>query len=234
MCGICGTASTRGAADPERLAAMSATLVHRGPDSDGTFVDGPVGLAARRLSIIDLDTGDQPIGNEDGSVVVVQNGEIYNYEELTRELVRAGHRFRTHGDTEVLVHAYEEWGTSFAERLRGMFAVAIWDATRRRLVLARDRFGIKPLYYRVVDMELSFASELRALPRGELDFDALEAFLAFNSIPAPLTIFREIRKLPAGHVLVWEAGTARLERYARPTPVPLDELGDEEEPELLE
>src|ERR1044071_9675044 len=128
MCGICGTASTGRAIDPARIAAMSATLVHRGPDSDGTFVDGPIGLAARRLSIIDLETGDQPIANEDGSVVVVQNGEIYNYEELTRELVRAGHRFRTRGDTEVLFHAYEECGTEFAERLRGMFAVAIWDA----------------------------------------------------------------------------------------------------------
>src|SRR6058998_4094977 len=149
MCGICGIASTRGTVDPGRLAAMSATLVQRGPDSDGAYVDGPVGLAARRLSIIDLETGDQPIANEDGTVVVVQNGEIYNYDELTRELVRAGHRFRTHGDTEVLVHAYEEWGTAFAERLRGMFAFAIWDARTRRLVLARDRYGIKPLYYRV-------------------------------------------------------------------------------------
>src|SRR5438477_7537422 len=146
MCGICGTASTRRAADPERLAAMSLTLEHRGPDSDGMFVEGGVGLAARRLSIIDLDTGDQPVANEDGSVVVVQNGEIYNYRELTHELVRAGHRFRTHGDTEVLVHAYEEWGLAFAERLRGMFAIAIWDGRERRLVLARDRYGIKQLY----------------------------------------------------------------------------------------
>src|SRR5919204_444839 len=143
MCGICGTASTRGAADPERLAAMSATLAHRGPDSDGTFVEGPVGLAARRLSIIDLDTGDQPIANEDGAVVVVQNGEIYNYAELTHELARAGHRFRTHGDTEVLVHAYEQWGFSFVERLRGMFALAVWDARGRRLVLPGDRRRVR-------------------------------------------------------------------------------------------
>src|SRR5215475_2644307 len=135
MCGIAGKASTGRAIDPGEIAAMRSTLVHRGPDSDGMYVGGQVGLAARRLSIIDLETGDQPIANEDGSVVVVQNGEIYNYEELTRELVRAGHRFRTHGDTEVLVHAYEEWGTGFAARLRGMFAVAIWDARARRLVL---------------------------------------------------------------------------------------------------
>src|SRR6476469_4655738 len=123
---------------------MSATLVHRGPDSFGEFSDGDVALAARRLSIIDLETGDQPIGNEDGSVHVVQNGEIYNYRELRSELEGAGHRFHTHGDTEVIVHLYEQYGLEFAPRLRGMFALALWDARRRRLVLARDRFGIKP------------------------------------------------------------------------------------------
>ena len=232
MCGICGIASSRGRADLDRVEAMSATLVHRGPDSFGEFVDGPVALAARRLSIIDLETGDQPIANEDGSIHVVQNGEIYNYRELRRDLERAGHTFRTHGDTEVLLHLYEEHGDSFAARLRGMFAVAIWDARRRRLVLARDRFGIKPLYYRDADGELSFASELRALPRGQVDLDALEAFLAFNSIPAPLTIFREIRKLPAGHVLVWEDGGTRLERFARPGPA--TDVRDDDEAELVE
>src|SRR3954454_17942701 len=183
---------------------MSATLVHRGPDSEGSFADGGVGLAARRLAIIDLDGGDQPLANEDGSCTVVQNGEIYNYAQLTRELEGLGHRFRTHSDTETIVHAYEEWGLEFAQRLRGMFAVAIWDARERRLVLARDRFGIKPLYYRVAGGEISFASELKALLRQpgfsrEIDPSALEAFLAFNSIPAPLTIFSEARKLPPGH-----------------------------------
>ena len=213
---------------------MSATLVHRGPDSSGEFSDDTVALAARRLSIIDLETGDQPIANEDGTLHVVQNGEIYNYRELRGELERTGHRFRTHGDTEVLLHLYEEHGDGFAARLRGMFALAIWDAPRRRLLLARDRFGIKPLYYRDADGELAFASELRALPRGEIDLDALEAFLAFNSIPAPLTIFREVRKLPAGHLLVWEDGRVRLERFARPAPVPVDELRDDDEAELVE
>ena len=208
---------------------MSATLVHRGPDSEGAFVDGGVGLAARRLAIIDLIGGDQPIANEDGTCTVVQNGEIYNFAELTHELRRAGHTFRTHSDTEAIVHAYEEWGLGFAERLRGMFAIAIWDARRRRLVLARDRFGIKPLYYRHVDGELSFASELDALPKGELDLDALEAFLAFNSIPAPLSIFREIRKLPAGHVLTWDDGRVSLERFARPGPLPVRSKADEAE-----
>ena len=213
---------------------MSAKLVHRGPDSDGTFFDGPVALAARRLAIIDLETGDQPIANEDGTVHVVQNGELYNYRELRTELERAGHRFRTHGDTEVLVHLYERDGLAFAQRLRGMFAVALWDATLRRLVLARDRYGIKPLYYRAGDDGLEFASELRALPRGEIDLDALEAFLAFNSIPAPLTIFREVRKLPPGHLLVWESGEVRIERYARPAPAAGDDLREDDEAELLE
>ena len=234
MCGICGIASSNGLVDPERVAAMSRTLVHRGPDSSGEHVEGAIGLAARRLSIIDLETGDQPIANEDGTIHVVQNGEIYNYRELRRELERAGHRFRTRGDTEVLVHLYEEHGDRFADRLRGMFALAIWDAPRRRLLLARDRFGIKPLYYRDAGGELAFASELRALPRGEIDLDALEAFLAFNSVPAPLTIFRESRKLPAGHVLVWEEGLVRLERFARPAPVPAGEVREDEDAELVE
>ena len=148
MCGICGIASPVGVPDLDRLAAMSAALVHRGPDSAGEHADGPVAIAARRLSIIDLAGGDQPIANEDGSCVVVQNGEIYNYPELRRELEREGHVFATHSDTEVLVHLYEQHGPEFARRLRGMFAVAIWDARVRRLVLARDRYGIKPLYYR--------------------------------------------------------------------------------------
>ncbi|MGZ8794084.1 MAG: asparagine synthase (glutamine-hydrolyzing) [Gaiellaceae bacterium] len=232
MCGICGIASTNGSAVTDRVAAMSATLVHRGPDSFGEFSDGDVALAARRLSIIDLETGDQPIANEDGTLHVVQNGEIYNYRELRRELERAGHHLRTRGDTEVLLHLYEEHGDGFAERLRGMFAIALWDGRRRRLVLARDRFGIKPLYYRTAEGELAFASELRALPRGEIDLDALEAFLAFNSIPAPLTIFRKIRKLPPGHLLSWEAGRIDVRRFARPAPI--EEVREDEEAELVE
>ena len=236
MCGICGIASANGAVDPARLEAMSAALVHRGPDSDGALLDGPVGLAARRLAIIDLQTGDQPIANEDGTVHVVQNGEIYNYRELRAELERAGHRFSTTGDTEVIVHLYEEHGDEFAERLRGMFAIAIWDSRRRRLVLARDRFGIKPLYFRSVAGGLAFASELRALPRGQIDLDALEAFLAFNSIPAPYSIFRDTRKLPPGSLLVWAEGAEelRIDRFARPAPASADALRDGDEGELEE
>ncbi len=232
MCGICGIATTRGAVDPERLARMTATMLHRGPDSEGTHLDGPIGLGARRLAIIDLSGGDQPIANEDGSVVVVQNGEIYNYRELMSELERAGHRFRTRSDTEVLVHGYEQWGPRLWERLRGMFAVAIWDARARRLVLARDRFGIKPLYYRDVGGELSFASELDALPQGEIDLDALEGFLAFNVVPGPLSIFKEIRKLLPGHTLEWHEGRVTIDRYAQTGPLPARH--DEDEGELLE
>ena len=231
MCGICGLVSLNGASapDPAVLAAMNETLVHRGPDSDGTLIDGPAGLAMRRLSIIDLDGGDQPISNEDGRVHVIQNGEIYNYRELMEELQGRGHGFRSHSDTEVLVHLYEERGPDFVEQLRGMFALAIWDARHGRLVLARDRFGIKPLYYAVVDGTLSFASELKALIRQpgfsrEIDHEALEAFLAFNSIPAPMTIFKQARKLPPGHTLVAEDGEVTISRYARPAPAPADQV----------
>ncbi|HET8527689.1 MAG TPA: asparagine synthase (glutamine-hydrolyzing) [Gaiellaceae bacterium] len=228
MCGICGIAGGEAA----RLDGMLRALVHRGPDSGGAHVDGDVALGARRLSIIDLAGGDQPIENEDGTCVVVQNGEIYNYPELRRELERAGHSFRTDCDTEVHLHLYEEHGPAYAGRLRGMFAVALWDARRRRLVLARDRYGIKPLYYRHAGRTLEFASELRALPRGEIDLDALEAYLAFNSVPAPFSIFRDVRKLPAGHVLVREEdGTVELTRYARPGPL---EVRADDEAELVE
>jgi asparagine synthase (glutamine-hydrolysing) len=203
---------------------MSRRLVHRGPDSDGLFHADGVALAARRLSIIDLEGGTQPLTNEDGSVVVVQNGEIYNHRELRRELEGRGHRFTTACDTEVLAHLYEEHGDGFVERLRGMFALALWDAKRQRLLLVRDRFGIKPLYYRDVEGTLSFASELKAMLElpgfsRQIDSRAVAAYLAFNSIPAPLTIFAEARKLPAGTLLVWRDGEQTQSRYARPAPV---------------
>jgi asparagine synthase (glutamine-hydrolysing) len=227
MCGICGVvaAEREGAPDLEAVARMSGRLVHRGPDDDGLFHEGPLALAARRLSIIDLDHGHQPIENEDRSAVVVQNGEIYNYRELKRELEGRGHRFATDCDTEVLVHLYEEHGEEFVERLRGMFAIALWDKRRQRLLLARDRFGIKPLYYREADGGLAFASELKAMLElpgfsREIDPKAVSAYLAFNSIPAPLTIFAEARKLPPGHLLSWEGGEVRQRRYARPGPAP--------------
>ena len=240
MCGICGLVSLQGGPiDTSVLAAMNDCLVHRGPDSSGTYVDHSVGIAMRRLSIIDLTGGDQPIGNENGSVQLVQNGEIYNYRELRRNLVRTGHRFRSSSDTEVLVHLYEDRDLAFVNELRGMFAIALWDARKRRLVLARDPFGIKPLYYRVRGGSLSFGSELGALLRlpdfsREIDRDGLSAYLSFGSVPAPLTIFRDARKLQAGHMLVWEEGMheVRVTRYARPAPAPEGALRAEDESQL--
>lgn len=239
MCGICGLVAAERERGPDRevVARMSGRLVHRGPDDEGTFREGPVALAARRLSIIDLAHGHQPIENEDGSAVVVQNGEIYNYRELKRELEGKGHRFATDCDTEVLVHLWEEEGERFVERLRGMFAIALWDKRRQRLLLARDRFGIKPLYYRHKDGGLSFASELKAMLEQpgfsrQIDPEAVSAYLAFNSIPAPLTIFAEARKLPPGHLLAWEAGEIELRRFARPGAVPEAEQRRGSEAEL--
>jgi asparagine synthase (glutamine-hydrolysing) len=220
MCGIAGIVSLDGGTPIDRAALerMSATMIHRGPDSDGLWTEGPAGLAARRLAFIDLEAGDQPVTNEDGTIVAIQNGEIYDHADHHAALERAGHRFRSRSDTEAIVHMYEQHGLDFAERLRGMFAIAIWDAPRKRLVLARDRFGIKPLFYSVRGGRLTFASELKAMEPGEIDPEAVEAFLAFNSIPAPMTIYREIRKLPPGHMLIAEDGEVRIKRFARPQP----------------
>src|SRR3954471_10845877 len=205
---------------------MSAALRHRGPDDEGVHVEGPVGVAARRLSIIDLAHGHQPISIP-GGITVTQNGEIYDHAQHRERLT--GREFATRCDTEVIAHLYAAHALGFAERLRGMFAVALWDAPRRRLVLARDRFGIKPLYWSGEHGRLAFASELKALQRRpdastEVDLEAVEAFLAFNSVPGPLSIYRAARKLAAGHLLVAENGAVRLERFARPRPVPAAEV----------
>jgi asparagine synthase (glutamine-hydrolysing) len=244
MCGICGLVSLDGRpVNPAVLESMNETLFHRGPDSGGSFVDGNVGLAARRLAIIDLAGGDQPISNEDGTIWVVQNGEIYNYREQRAELEARGHRFSTQSDTEVLVHLYEEHGPGFVDRLRGMFAIALWDGRERRLVLARDRFGIKPLYYSSARGSLSFGSELKALIRQpgfsrEIDLEALDAYLAFMFVPSPLTIFKDARKLPPGSLLIWEearrSSGISVEQYAAPRPVAADDVRAEDERELAE
>lgn len=239
MCGICGLAALDGGAiDAGPLAAMSAALAHRGPDDAGAVADGPVALAARRLAIIDLAGGHQPLASEDGQVHAVQNGEILNHAALRRDLERGGHRFATRCDTEVLVHLWEERGEDMLDALRGMFALAIWDARERRLLLARDRFGIKPLYWRSAGGVLSFASELKALRtmpgfRGDLDGDALEAYFAFNCVPSPLTIFRDVRKLEPGTLLSWRPGSApQLRRWCRPAPAQAHEVRREDEREL--
>ena len=239
MCGICGLVALheRARPDVEALARMNAELTHRGPDSAGSITSGAAALAMRRLSIIDLPGGDQPIANEDGSVVVVLNGEIYNYRELRDDLRRRGHEFRTASDTEVLVHLYEERGDAFVADLRGMFAFALWDSRRARLLAARDRFGIKPLVYGEFGGTLAFASDLKSLAHAPgfdrtVDIDAVEAFLAFNSVPGPLTIYHGARKLLPGHLLVCEDGRIRTERYANPKPRPADELRREGEGDL--
>ncbi|HEV8673640.1 MAG TPA: asparagine synthase (glutamine-hydrolyzing) [Methylomirabilota bacterium] len=220
MCGIAGVAylDRESAVDSRLVKRMCERLVHRGPDDEGLYTDHHVGLGMRRLRIIDLATGQQPMANEDRSVWIVYNGEIYNYLDLRPALEARGHRFATRSDTETIVHAYEEWGDACVDRLRGMFAFAIWDQRRDRLLLARDRLGIKPLYYVSDSRQLAFASELKALLElpdldRELDLEALDDYLTFEYIGGAKTIFKRIRKLPPGHVLVAEGGRVTVRRY---------------------
>ncbi len=212
MCGIAGVmyADRSRPVDRAVLEAMSDAIAHRGPDAEGFWLDPGLGLAHRRLSIIDLAGGDQPIGNEDDSIQVVFNGEIYNYQTLRADLEARGHRFRTHSDTEILVHQYEEDGERLVERLRGMFAFALWDRPRRRLVLARDRLGIKPLYVLRDGEKVLFGSELKAILAypgvgREVCLEALEDYLAFGVVPGSRSIFQQIEKLPPAHVLTIHA-----------------------------
>ena len=197
---------------------MCDAIAHRGPDDWGTFVEGGVGLGMRRLSIVDLAGGHQPMSNEDGSVVVVFNGELYNFPSLHDEIVAKGHRFKTRCDTEALVHLYEEYGEGMVARLRGMFGFAIWDRTRRRLLVARDHFGQKPLFYTEKAGTLTFASEIKALladdpSLAELSPGALDQYLTMRFVQPPETFFARIRALPPGHYMVWENGRIRIERY---------------------
>ncbi|MGH7392613.1 MAG: asparagine synthase (glutamine-hydrolyzing) [Candidatus Rokuibacteriota bacterium] len=222
MCGIYGIAALRGGTrlDPAMLARMAAVTVHRGPDDEGWYRHDELLLGMRRLSIIDVAGGRQPIGNEDGTVQVVCNGEIYNYRELADDLRRAGHRLATRSDTEVLVHLYEEHGDDLVTRLNGMFAFALWDARRRRLLVGRDRMGIKPLYYAEDGPRLLFASEAKAIlaavrAGAAIDPVALQEYLALGYVPAPYSLFRGIRKLPPGSLMVSEAGRVRIEPFWR-------------------
>lgn len=215
MCGICGFYGEHAAISSDTLERMNHALVRRGPDESGLFRDSGVGLAMRRLSIIDLTGGRQPIQNEDGTVWIVFNGEIYNYRELRTTLLQRGHQFRTHTDTEVIVHLYEEYGDSLVHHLRGMFAFALWDVRRSRGLLVRDRLGIKPLFYAQASDVLLFGSEIKSvlaanLVERDFDYQALDAFFTFTYIPAPLTIYRKVRKLEPGHLLTYESG--RIEK----------------------
>ena len=220
MCGICGLFKRSGeAVDPDVLVAMRDVMRHRGPDDVGQFVEGPVGLGFRRLSIIDLATGNQPIRNEDGTVVLVFNGEIYNYKPLRKELRDAGHHFSSETDSEVIVHAYEQFGDRFVEKLNGMFAIAVWDGDRRRLQLIRDRMGVKPLYYGLASSTFLFGSELKALRQhpdfeGRIDEGALHLYLRLQYVPAPYSIYAGVRKVMPGTIVTFEPSTRRIETTA--------------------
>jgi asparagine synthase (glutamine-hydrolysing) len=219
MCGITGIVCGRDAqpVDAERLRIMCRSLRHRGPDDDGAYLRGGVGLAVRRLAVIDVPGGRQPVSNESGTVHAVFNGEIYNHQSLRRELIRRGHRFASGSDSEVIPHLYEECGVDFAARLEGMFAIALWDETRRRLVLSRDRVGIKPLYYAAHDGGVVFGSEIKAVlaagVKSTLDVQALSSYLSLMYIPGSRSIYAEIRKLESGTTLVWHNNTYGIRRY---------------------
>lgn len=219
MCGICGVAYPDGRrGDPQPLRVMNDAIRHRGPDSEGSYVADGIGLAMRRLSIIDIQGGDQPISNEDESVWVILNGEIYNYPEMRVELERRGHRFKTKTDTECILHYYEDEGDACVRRLRGMFAFALWDGKRRRLLLARDRLGKKPMHYAIQGGQLFFCSELgalvKALPaRPEIDLEAIDLYLSLQYVPEPRTVYHGVFKLTAGHTLCWEQGKATIQQY---------------------
>jgi asparagine synthase (glutamine-hydrolysing) len=220
VCGIAGIAHVDPTfpVDVDLLRRMTGVMAHRGPNADGVHVGRGVGLGHRRLSIIDLATGDQPIFNEDGSVAVVFNGEIYNFQELRARLEARGHRFATRSDTEVIVHAYEEAGAECVRELRGMFALALWDEQRRRLLLARDRAGKKPLYFTRDGERIAFASELKALLQDPalkraVNAEAVDQYLSLGAVQSPSTIFQGISQLPPAHYLVWENGSGRVAEY---------------------
>ncbi|MBI3550242.1 MAG: asparagine synthase (glutamine-hydrolyzing) [Elusimicrobia bacterium] len=237
MCGICGQLSLDGAPlDPARVAAASRYLEHRGPDDQGAWTEGPVSFGFRRLSILDLEGGHQPMLSEDGAAAIVFNGEIYNHPELKAELEAEGVRFRTRSDTETILHLYARRGAAAFERLNGMFAVGIWDRARRELVLARDPVGVKPLYYSVAGGVLSFASELRALLAAgipdALDPAAVQEYLAFGFVHGPKTIVSAVRKLPPGHLLIASSAGVSLRRYwDLPAPPPPSRSMDMDEAE---
>ena len=243
MCGITGQYNFERHEPVERetIVRIAHSIAHRGPDDEGFFIAGPVGLGFRRLSIIDLAGGHQPMSDVEETVWIIFNGEIYNYKELRAELQSKGHQFRTNSDTEVIIHGYKEWSTDVFNHLNGMFGLAIWDVPNERLVLARDAMGIKLIYYKIDNGQLTFGSEIRAIlaagdSRPAVDPVALNLFLRFRYTPSPLTIFRGIRKLAPGTMLVAEKGQCREERWYKfiPTPFPIPKKKEEAACELLE
>jgi len=221
MCGITGWLNLDNKSNHEAeavLHSMCETIVHRGPDSEGLWIDDQAALGMRRLSIIDLKTGDQPVFNCDRSVIVMMNGELYNYREVRADLEKLGHKFTTNSDTEILPHLYEEYGEALVDHVNGMYAFSLWDTRKKKLIIARDRFGEKPLYYGVFDGKLIWASEPKALlahpsVKPELDLNALRHYVSFDYVPAPMSIYKGVSKLPAAHMLVAENGEVRTRRY---------------------
>jgi asparagine synthase (glutamine-hydrolysing) len=231
MCGICGQVKIASdePVDQQTIRRMAQTIFHRGPDDDGYFFDGPVGLGFRRLSIIDLSGGHQPMADAEKTVWLVFNGEIYNYKELRAELEARGHKFQTSSDTEVIIYGYKEWGLDVFNHLNGMFGVAIWDVKKRRLVVSRDAMGIKLIYYKIADGKMNFGSEIRPVlaadeSRPQVDPAALNLFLRFRYTPSPLTIFQGVRKLAPGSMLVVENGKCREERWYNFRPEPFAQM----------
>ena len=215
---MCGIAGFSGKGDQEILKKMTRSLAHRGPDDEGFYISQNIGLGHRRLSIIDLKSGHQPISNEDGMIWIVFNGEIYNFQERKKDLEQKGHKFRTSSDTETIIHLYEQEGENCVKKLRGMFAFAIWDARKNELFLARDRMGKKPLYYGIFNNTLIFGSELKALlkhpsVKREIDLLSLQKFLAYEYVPTPNTMFKNIWKLPAGHFAIWKNNNLKISPY---------------------
>jgi len=236
MCGIAGQYNfiRREPVERETIVRMARSIAHRGPDDEGFFIAGPVGLGFRRLSIIDLAGGHQPMSDAEETVWIIFNGEIYNYKELRAELQSKGHQFRTNSDTEVIIHGYKEWGTDVFNHLNGMFGLAIWDVPNQRLLVARDAMGIKLIYYKIDNGKLTFGSEIRAVlaaqdSKPEVDPVALKLFLQFRYTPSPLTIFQGVRKLAPGMMLVVEKGKCREERWYNFTPSPFPEPKEETE-----
>jgi asparagine synthase (glutamine-hydrolysing) len=236
MCGICGVFDLSGRAVPGALIhEMSSALVHRGPDGSGSYVCGQIGLGHRRLSIIDLGGGTQPMTNEDGTLQVVFNGEIYNYVELRKQLVDAGHIFKTNSDTEVILHAYEQWGLDFVNRFNGIFAFALWNSKSKSLILARDHLGVKPLYYTLVGRRLLFASEIKSLLRDPqtpvaLDIRAMSELFTLRYVPSPDTLFEGIKKIPPAHLMVVDTTGIKVNRYWHTKPT----IGIKDERSLVE
>jgi asparagine synthase (glutamine-hydrolysing) len=236
MCGICGQYNFGTSAPVLRqdIQEMTKTLTHRGPDDEGYYVQGPIGLGFRRLSIIDLAGGHQPMSDREESVWVVFNGEIYNFKELRKELQSFGYVFRTESDTEVILHGYEQWGYDVFNHLNGMFGLAIWDARKRRLILARDPFGVKLVYYRIDGGRVSFGSEIRAVlaasPEGfEVDRDAMNLFLRYRYTPSPYTLHKGVKKLAPGTMLIFENGSYQLSRWYQNRPAPFVPLKSDQE-----